>query len=85
LQSNRRASIRAPEFGALRSHHRLCVVNADDSPQARPRAVDGLIVGHRNTIPTDMHTLVEESRWERLSRGLMLGALPLSMLAFIAL
>ncbi|MCR9162723.1 MAG: hypothetical protein ACE37F_02855 [Nannocystaceae bacterium] len=42
-------------------------------------------MGQRTTIVTDMHTLVEESRWERLSRGLLLSALPLSVFAFVAI
>jgi len=37
------------------------------------------------TIETDMHALLEESRWERVSRALLLGALPLSLLAFVSM
>jgi hypothetical protein len=43
-------------------------------------------VGHRNTVVTDMHTLVEESRLERFCRAaLVLGAVPLSVLFFVSL
>lgn len=54
-------------------------------PQGRSRAVDGVTVGQRITIATEMNTLLEESRWERVSRALLIGALPLSVLAFMAI
>ena len=57
----------------------------EKNPQARSRTGDGATVGHRMSIQTDMHTLLEESRWARVSRALLLGALPLSMLAFASI
>lgn len=54
-------------------------------PQGRSLAGDWFTVGHRMTIATDMRSLLEESAWERLSRALLLGALPLSLVAFIAI
>ena len=42
-------------------------------------------MGHRMTIATDMHSLLEESRWERVSRAFLIGALPLSLLAFYSM
>lgn len=42
-------------------------------------------MGHRNAVAIDMHSLVEESTWERVSRLALVAALPLSVLAFLAL
>lgn len=54
-------------------------------PQGRSRSDDGFRVGHCTTIATEMNTLLEESPWERVSRALLLGALPLSLFAFVAI
>jgi hypothetical protein len=54
-------------------------------PQVPRGGADGLVVGQRNTVVTDMHTLVEEGAWERFSRGVLLTLLPLSLVAFVAI
>jgi hypothetical protein len=51
--------------------------------QGRSRAADDARV--RNTVEIDMSTLVQESRWERVTRALLLGALPLSMVILNAI
>ena len=44
------------------------------------------IVGKRTTIATDMNTLIEEGRVARLTQGLLLlGAIPLSIFAFVTM
>ena len=42
-------------------------------------------MGHRTSVAIDMHSLVEESAWERVSRLALLAAVPLSLLAFFTL
>ena len=42
-------------------------------------------MGHRTFVAIDMHNLVEESAWDRVSRLALVAALPLSLIAFLRL